>query len=305
MLKNTINISSVPKYFLDNPTTLNKFLYEKFPTYKFDKSQNKWSDLSNEPSDIIKNKTLSFISYNVWFENVNWSNRLKALFNIFQEYSPDFISLQEVTQEFLVELLKQNFVRENYYFSGNFKGSYDVFMLSKYNTKYYTKTFKSNMGRNLLFTEINYVSENGNYKNFITGTSHFESLNSAKQRKNQLENSFDLLGLSDNSFLMGDFNFDSTWKQEEININKDYLDCWFMSKDKCGLNDEDRYTMPKSERFPAWRPDRIIYRNSGMFELEFFEILGKEKIEQDINEGGNVLTPSDHYGLFAMFNIKD
>ena len=276
---------------------------EKFPTYKFDKKKKSWVDVSNEASEIISNKTISFISYNVWFEESNWNNRLKNLFEILENYSADFICLQEVTEGFLRELINKEFIREKYHFSGNFKGSYDVLMLSKHNTKFYCKEFNSRMGRNLLITEINHSFDNQKFSKIFIATSHFESLNNAKLRKEQLETSFNLLNKSKNAFLMGDFNFDSSWKNEECNIDKNFKDCWFESRDKNNLNDEDRYTMPKTDQFSAWRPDRILFEDENLFELDFFEIIGKDPIEQD-NPNNFVKTPSDHYGLFAMFNVK-
>jgi tyrosyl-DNA phosphodiesterase 2 len=277
---------------------------EKFPSYRFDKTKRSWIDISNEPPSILNNKTLSFITYNVWFEQVNFSNRLKSLFDILANYSPDFICLQEVTEPFLKELINKDFIRDNYCFSGNFRGGYDVLMLSKYNVSFYDQSFRSRMGRNLLLTEINHSFDNEKFSNIIIATSHFESLNNANFRKDQLAVSFEILNKSENAFLMGDFNFDSSWKNEEANINENFKDCWFELRDKNKLNDEDRFTMPATSQFSAWRPDRILFKHSDLFELEFFEIIGKDVIEQDV-PNNQVKTPSDHYGLFSMFNVKN
>lgn len=49
----------------------------------------------------------------------------------------------------------------------------------------------------------------------------------------------------DNGFLMGDFNFDSSWKNEQANISKDFDDIYLT------LNDGvESYTMPKNPLFP-------------------------------------------------------
>jgi len=308
-MKNLNQILSAPKNILNNLYSDSKYSklkqnLEKFPSYKFDKIKKNWIDISKENQEIISKNSLTFMSYNVWFENVNWKNRLKSLFDIFQSYSPDFICLQEVTEPFLKELINKEFIRENYCFSGNFRGGYDVLILSKFNVNFFSMAFESRMGRNLLLTEINHSFDNINYSNIIIATSHFESLNNAKLRKQQLETSFEILNNSETAFLMGDFNFDSSWKNEEVNIDKNFNDCWFNFRDKNNLNDEDRYTMPKSNHFPAWRPDRILYKNDKFLELEYFEIIGNNQIEQD--EYNNVVkTPSDHYGLFAMFKLKN
>jgi tyrosyl-DNA phosphodiesterase 2 len=281
----------------------------KFPTYKFSYELNKWIDTSTSiENNIINNKLLSFISYNVWFENVNWKNRLDSLFNIFKQYSPDFICLQEVTDQFLKELIKEEFIKENYFFSGNFQGGYDVLILSKYNTNFFNLKFDKNtkMGRNLLLMEIIHSFDNKNLNNILIATSHFESLNSEEYRKRQLKDSFEILNFSECAFLMGDFNFDSSWKNEEVNIDSKFNDCWFLHKEKNKLNDNERFTMPANNYFSAWRPDRILFKNGkneNFLNLDYFEILGKDPIKQD--EFDNIVkTPSDHYGLFALFEIK-
>jgi len=306
---NKVNkITSSPKYILNDMASskgsLSNFL-KKFPSHRFDKTKRSWIDISNEPASLINNTTLSFLTYNVWFEQVNFKNRLKSLFDIFTNYSPDFICLQEVTEPFMKELINKDFIRDNYCFSGNFRGSYDVLMLSKHNVSFYTKAFRSRMGRNLLMTEINHSFDNENFKNILIATSHFESLsNGGDLRGHQLFSSFKILNQSDNALLMGDFNFDSSWKNEEANINENFKDCWFEFRDKHMLNDEDRFTMPKNQYFPAWRPDRILFKKNTFLELEYFEIIGKDEIDQDIPDN-QIKTPSDHYGLFSMFNIKN
>jgi tyrosyl-DNA phosphodiesterase 2 len=300
-------INTFPKYILKEMALSNDSLsknFEKFPSYRFDKTKRSWIDVSNEPSTIINNKILTIMTYNIWFEPVNFSNRLKGIFEILKNYSPDFICLQEVTEPFMKEVINKDFIRENYCFSGNFKGDYDVLMLSKYNVSFYTKELKSNMGRKLLLTEINHSFDNEKFNNILIATSHFESLNNAYTRKIQLQTAFDILNQSDTALIMGDFNFDSSWKIEEANIDKNYGDCWFEFREKHNLKDEDRYTMPENKYFPAWRPDRILFKNDKIFELEFFEIIGKDVIEQDV-PNNEVKTPSDHYGLFTMFNIKN
>jgi tyrosyl-DNA phosphodiesterase 2 len=199
-------LESGPVYFLED---LSKKGLNKYPTFKYSKLNNSWIDVSNQNSDIIKTNTISFISYNVWFENVNWDNRLKNLFQIFETYSPDYICLQEVTEGFLRDLIRNNFVKDNYCFSGNFRGGYDILILSKYKSKFYSQQFTSGMGRNLLITEINHSNDNKKFNNIMISTSHFESLNNAYLRKEQLKISFEILYYSNNAFLMGDFNFDS------------------------------------------------------------------------------------------------
>ncbi len=268
------------------------------PTIKWFNSS--WGNVSlSEVDTPITQKELSFITYNVWFEPHNFKNRINSLFMIFEKYSPDFICLQEVTQEFINGIIAQNFIRENYYISGNFKGGYDVLILSKFPVRFYVKNFKTRMGRNLLIAETIY-SKNNELFPLLVGTSHFESLNNAPFRKAQLEDSFNILNTSTTSLLMGDFNFDPSWEQEQKVLDQNYSDSFQVWKERNYL-DIEGYTMPKTHQFPAWRPDRILFKS---LSLNYFEILGVDPIDQEQGTCyAQVLTPSDHYGLFSKFNI--
>jgi endonuclease/exonuclease/phosphatase family metal-dependent hydrolase len=65
------------------------------------------------------------------------------------------------------------------------------------------------MGRSLLLAETIINGEP-----IIVATSHLESLESPEERKLQMDTAFPLLKTVDNSFIMGDFNFDSSWTAE-------------------------------------------------------------------------------------------
>lgn len=259
-----------------------------------------WGNISLLDYEIpITKSELSFITYNVWFESHNFKNRINALFLIFEKYQPDFICLQEVTQEFINGLIVQNFIKENYFISGNFKNGYDVLMLSKYPVKFYVHNFKSRMGRKLLIAETFYLKNNEIFP-LLVGTSHFESLNNAPFRKIQLEDSFNILNTSKTSLLMGDFNFDPSWEQEQKVLDISYSDSFQVWKEHNSL-DIEGFTMPKNKMFPAWRPDRILFKN---LSLDYFEILGVDPIEQELgNCYAEVYTPSDHYGLFSKYTL--
>lgn len=71
------------------------------------------------------------------------------------------------------------------------------------------------MGRSLLVAETEVDGQT-----IAVATSHFESLNNADIRKEQLGVAFDVLGKYDTALLMGDFNFDSSWNNEEKVIPK-------------------------------------------------------------------------------------
>lgn len=106
---------------------------------------------------------------------------------------------------------------------------------------------------------------------------------------------------------MGDFNFDSSWKNEQCNIDKEYDDIYLT------LNkNEETFTMPKTPYFKAWRPDKILCRKSSQFVPESISLIGKFCIPSysgsdlnELSENSVVGTPSDHYGLFAVFKFQE
>lgn len=300
---------------LTNNITLQDLKNFQVDTYKFSEKDNKWESYRNLELGVISidQKDLSFITYNVWFDKHNWENRLKALSEIFEKHSPDFICLQEVTSEFLKFILTSEYIRKDYYVSGNFNNSYDAIILSKYPTKFYVSEFPTRMGRRLILAEVNLQRKVNNseneytYEPFIVSTAHFESLNNANLRKAQLKQTFSILNKSALAFLMGDFNFDPSWKAEQANIDKSYNDSWELHANQKNLTTEDSYTMPATESFSAWRPDRILFRDLlNVFKYDHFEILGKDKIQVVSPDPiySQVATPSDHYGLYLRLSIN-
>ena len=99
---------------------------------------------------------------------------------VIEEQDPDFICLQEVTNESLQIILENSWIESNYSFaSGNlFKEAfYGCMILSKYPCTFYEKQFNSYMGRSLIIAEPSLPV------NFMVATAHFESLDSAHYRK--------------------------------------------------------------------------------------------------------------------------
>jgi tyrosyl-DNA phosphodiesterase 2 len=269
-------------------------------------SNGKWNSAIIKDKYILENKNLSFITYNVWFDTHNWNFRLNALMNIFQTYLPDFICLQEVTQNFLDNLTNQEFVQKEYYISDNFKKGYDVVILSKYPVEFYKLNLPTGMGRNLILAQL-YIKNKMTNEIELTyvSTSHLESLEfNMNYREKQLKIIFEKINEAKHSFFMGDFNFDPKWKEQD-QIDKSYLDAWVSNCIQKNLKEEDGFTMPANEQFKEWRPDRLLYK-SNIVNLKSFEIIGKENIPINPNESYsnvNVKTPSDHYGLYSLFEI--
>ena len=66
--------------------------------------------------------------------------------------------------------------------------------------------------------------------------------------------SFPILKQVNDSFIMGDFNFHSTWPEQKC-IDSDFDDIYLTFN-----QGQESFTMPPSGNFPAWRPDKILSR---------------------------------------------
>jgi tyrosyl-DNA phosphodiesterase 2 len=277
---------------------------KRVSTLKFDANSNTWLQVT-ENNNIFPNKELSFITYNVWFESHNWKNRLIALGNIFQTYNPDIMCLQEVTLDFLKYILTLDHIKQSYYISNNFKDGYDVLILSKYNVSFYEFEFESFMGRKLLYAELPVQLSTGSVETIIISTAHLESMNNYDLRKTQLLSSFEILENYSLAFFMGDFNFSSDWKEQAFIEDSGFSDSWDIYRKFNGLYEMDGVTMLKSKHFPAWRPDRLLFRSKidDCIKFKAFEIIGRDVIAQKDNYS-EIYTPSDHFGLFGSFIIN-
>ena len=154
------------------------------------------------------------------------------------------------------------------------------------------------MGRSLLLAE---TIINGQV--VVISTSHLESLDTAEYRKKQMDIAFPILKQFKNSMLMGDFNFDSRWPNEQAGIDPNFDDIYLTLN-----HGVESFTMPADEYFSASRLDKIVVNKSSYFKPETINIIGRFPIPsfsgQDImlvEQDRKVRTPSDHYGLYATF----
>jgi tyrosyl-DNA phosphodiesterase 2 len=107
--------------------------------------------------------------------------------------------------------------------------------------------------------------------------------------------------------LCGDFNFCSTWPEENQNIPPDFRDLWpILHPNEPGWTEDTainimRYEMKHSHK--QVRFDRVLLFASepvnNRFVPEFMELVGTEHIP---NNGA--VWPSDHFGLFTRFVIR-
>ncbi|MEM8535040.1 MAG: endonuclease/exonuclease/phosphatase family protein [Chloroflexota bacterium] len=265
--------------------------------YRFDTQTQSWQIVAPEATDTSL-ANLTCVTFNVWFEPHYFAERCAALLQLVKAYNPDIIALQEVTPPFLEYLLAQAWVRQQYAISdalGITVDGYGVAMLSRITPLQFTLyELTSFMNRHLLVTELSL-----NTKRTAIGTVHLESKSPfAKMRGQQLREVFGVLQPEPHVLLMGDFNFCSSWKEENERIPDTYRDMWsVLHPDLPGYTvDTPTNTMrlEHTGKHKSVRFDHIIVRSirPGWSPVAI-ELLGTNPIAAELP---NVF-PSDHFGL--------
>ena len=76
-------------------------------------------EVEQQEGTIWQKQDNSFVvvTYNVWFADLYWEERAKAMFGILKHSNADAICLQEVTPRFLELLKQQQWLQDSYYLS--------------------------------------------------------------------------------------------------------------------------------------------------------------------------------------------
>jgi endonuclease/exonuclease/phosphatase family metal-dependent hydrolase len=268
--------------------------------------------------------TLSLLTYNVWFSEWQRDVRIRATLELLAGSGADVIALQEVLPQFLTAILLQQWVRDNYALSDILPENlepYGVVLLVRITradlprvSRFRHYPLPSQMSRSLLVAEFDAVS-------LRVATVHFESLNQfAAQRHTQLTLATSWLtsaGATDRagvSFLMGDFNFDPSYRENAALAEQGWVDAWPVIHP-----DEEGCTMAD-----AWRPDRIVWTASAgaakvtpvavhrIGDRPIPEVVMAQQALQAAQSHHSmamagdcmVNTPSDHLGLVGVFLVR-
>lgn len=240
---------------------------------------------------------LTVATFNIWFDAHHIEARHNAILGLMEERRPDVIALQEVTLPALNLVLSKPWIQAEYQstdLDGRTLGRYGVVLLSRIPMQRVTLTpLPSRMDRGLLVADLDIGGVP-----ISVATVHLESLKEAATRGIQLQQIFDQLADRDNAVLMGDFNFCSSWQEENVRIRPDYVDVWpAVHPDNPGFTEDTtinrmRYLLKGKHKHVRF--DRILLK-SAMFQPSAIELLGTQPISPEFPE----VYPSDHFGLFA------
>jgi len=174
--------------------------------------------------------SFSVLTWNVWFASIHQKQRATGLFREIEQRNPSVVCLQEVTAIFLKLLNEDEYITSHYVLEKTgaqaCRIGYGCVLLYRKDVKKPSKTvivkLPTKLNRWLLESRFKFHN-----RTVIIGTVHLDSMKGMKEtRKQQLELIFKRWKKHKHALLMGDFNFCSTWPEENNTIEQCYTDVW-------------------------------------------------------------------------------
>ncbi len=269
--------------------------------WAFDTAAQDWKAVPFEDRDATRER-LAFATFNTWFQGGEKARRYRALLEALGERDADVIVLQEVTMDLLDEIMAAGWLRAEYSFvRAPFRAqavpSHGVMLLSRLPLVGATLyPLPSHMGRSMLVAQVRIQR-----KLFTFATVHLESMRTnADTRGEQLRAVFQILEDAGDTVVAGDFNFCSSWEQENRRIDARYLDMWAVLRPgEAGYTqdtDVNRMLADAKRDEKRVRIDRVLLRSdAARWQPHAIELLGTRPVASDSPR----IFPSDHFGLAA------
>ena len=248
---------------------------------------------------------LTLVSYNLWFGEYCWRERLAVLLANVRDCRPDIIGLQEVTPAHLEQILAQDWVRERYQVSdtdGVTLEPHGVLLLSRLPVASLALChLPSRKDRKMVVGEVETAEGT-----IFVGVVHLESAPLAMPlRLEQLDRVLPGLHGGKNTVLMGDFNFDPRDRTEQSRIEPGYTDLWpaLNSGDPGYTVDtvHNRMRFLHKQRHKRARFDRILLRSvEPVWEPASIRMIGTRSISPAQPD----VFPSDHFGLVGVISRR-
>jgi len=266
----------------------------------FEPSSGRWVHCDSAGSRAVEQLTL--VTYNIWFGEYRWRERLAHLLELVASYRPDIIAFQEVTPRQLGQILATDWIRERFLVSdasGFTVNPHGVVLLSRLPIRdVLLYPLPSRKDRKLLTAWVD-----TGHERISIGNLHLESSpNNRLLRLAQLKRVVSKQRRSDHALLMGDFNFDPRGNAEQSRLGNNYLDLWrSLSKggDAGHTVDSSRNRMRflQKRKHKHVRFDRILLRSlEHRWVPKHIRLLGTAPISPAMPE----TYPSDHFGLVAV-----
>nr|WP_201066750.1 endonuclease/exonuclease/phosphatase family protein [Thiorhodovibrio winogradskyi] len=243
------------------------------------------------------------VTFNIWFGEFRWRERLAALLDIIRDCRADVITLQEVMPRHLERILRADWVRDEFGVSdvaGETLQPHGVLTLSRLPVRGFgLYPLPSAKARKLLIAEIG-----SGERALRIGNLHLESSGGATPvRLQQLDTVLPRLHDAQHAVLMGDFNFDPLQRREQSRVEAHFRDLWAeLRGDDPGYTentDVNRMRLLHKNKEKQVRFDRVLLRASRPgWAPESIRLIGTRPIDAD----QLALFPSDHFGLAASLS---
>lgn len=251
------------------------------------------------PPPPVKGR-MTLVTYNLWFGEHRWEERLAALLGLVRDCQADVIGFQEVTPRCLERILAEDWVRRGYQVSdvdGSTLEPHGVLLLSRLPIRALALyQLPSQKDRKLVLAELETADGC-----LCAGTVHLESSPpNILLRLKQLGRVLPWLSEAHDGVLMGDFNFDPRDTAEQSLIEPRYLDLWpELHGEEPGYTVDsllNQMRLQNKGQHKRARFDRILLRSrGGRWAPESIRIIGTAPVYPDQPD----LFPSDHFGLAA------
>jgi len=241
---------------------------------------------------------LVLVTYNIWFGDYYWEERLSALLELVRDCQPDVVALQEVTPGHLKRILATEWVRREFWVSdaqGSTLYPHGVLTLSRLPLNSLTlHELPSEKDRKLLIAELGLGRQS-----ICLGNLHLESSVSATpMRLAQLDRVLSSIQGARHRILLGDFNFDPVQEPEQARVDRHYLDLWeALRLDEPGYTEDTDINCMRllhKNKEKQVRFDRILLQSeSPGWRPESIRLIGTQPISPGLPD----VFPSDHSGL--------
>jgi tyrosyl-DNA phosphodiesterase 2 len=245
--------------------------------------------------------SVSVLTWNVWFGLEKPVKRWTRLLADAAELGPDLIAFQEVTDPFLEMLRNEPWVRKAYRISdprGESISSYGSVIVSRHPIlRHEVLPLDSEMDRKLVVVETEVAGSA-----WTVATVHLESLESATVRARQLEQILEYLGPAPSVILCGDFNFCSSWAEENGRIPREFVDVWPAASEESGFTVDTELNATRARKTDGERRERFdrIFVRSNRAQPAEVRLVGTKQVKGETP----ALFPSDHFGVYGRLALE-
>lgn len=244
--------------------------------------------------------TLKILTFNIWFSEFEMVRRMRAIGNIISDHKPNLVALQEMTQAHWRVCSSDPTFEAFIWNEPPTDAPYFTMIGSSccWQSQPTRHPFEvSHMGRDLLFGAVSPPSQ---YP-LTFATSHFESLNNAKARRSQINETLKLLDGPDDVVFCGDTNIDEAL-DGEVQPPAPWVDAWVALRPGVpGYTfDAKKNTMLAAADEWARSTNAMIRFDRFWARLQNYKLASVKLLDEPVNAG---VWPSDHFGL--LLTLED